>query len=108
MQIAADDDQPISAAVRSEIRALTLNNLACLHERDGSLDQAAESLYDALEEESQSTEGDPAGTHLNLCAVLSQLGEACAALRTSFECAGCVQVSTRRRCSMLRWACKAS
>ena len=80
MQIAADDDQPISAAVRSEIRALTLNNLACLHERDGSLDQAAASLYDALEEESQSTEGDPAGTHLNLCAVLSQLGEA-AALR---------------------------
>lgn len=93
MQIAADDDQLISsAAVRSEIRALTLNNLACLHEHGGSLDQAADSLYDALEEESQSTKGDPAGTHLNLCAVLSQLGEAlrCVAdeFRMGWVCAG--------------------
>eukprot|EP00656_Telonema_subtile_P012049 TRINITY_DN16040_c0_g1_i5.p1 TRINITY_DN16040_c0_g1~~TRINITY_DN16040_c0_g1_i5.p1 ORF type:complete len:195 (+),score=37.82 TRINITY_DN16040_c0_g1_i5:278-862(+) len=66
---------------RLRIRATTLNNLACAYESRGALHDARRSLYRALAIETDLEECDnPAGTFLNLSAVLSQLGEHEAAL----------------------------
>ncbi|OQR97079.1 hypothetical protein ACHHYP_12722 [Achlya hypogyna] len=56
-------------------RAVTLNNLACYHRRLGHLQKALNYLTEALSIEAQ-LEHVPnrADTHLNMCAVLSQLG----------------------------------
>jgi hypothetical protein len=61
--------------VRLKLRAVTFNNLGCFYKRRGKLHAALQYLDKALKIELASEEVDnPAGTHLNLCATLSQLG----------------------------------
>ena len=60
---------------RLKLRAVTFNNLGCFYKRRGKLHAALQYLDKALKIELSSDEVDnPAGTHLNLCATLSQLG----------------------------------
>ena len=60
---------------RLKLRAVTFNNLGCFYKRRGKLHAALQYLDKALKIELASDEVDnPAGTHLNLCATLSQLG----------------------------------
>lgn len=54
-------------------RAITWNNLACYYRRTGKLRSAATLLERALEIEEYAEPSAAAQTHLNLCAVLSQL-----------------------------------
>lgn len=62
-------------------RAVTLNNLACYHRRQGNLHAALTSLTHALKIEGELDNiPNRADTHLNMCAVLSQLGKHQAAL----------------------------
>ena len=61
--------------VRSKLRAVTFNNFGCFYKRRGKLHAALQYLAKALKIELTCQEVDnPAGTHLNLCATLSQLG----------------------------------
>lgn len=57
-------------------RAVTLNNFACYYRRQGNLHKALGYLTDAIKIETR-LENLPnkADTHLNMCAVLSQLGK---------------------------------
>ena len=56
-------------------RAATFNNLACYYRRQGKLHAALQYLQKALKIESKlSNVQNPADTHINACAVLSQLG----------------------------------
>mmetsp|Transcript_100254 Transcript_100254/g.196839 ORF Transcript_100254/g.196839 Transcript_100254/m.196839 type:complete len:317 (+) Transcript_100254:22-972(+) len=56
-------------------RAATFNNLACYYRRQGKLHSALQYLQKALKIESGlSNVQNPADTHINACAVLSQLG----------------------------------
>lgn len=57
-------------------RAVTLNNFACYYRRQGNLHKALTYLTDAIKIETK-LENIPnkADTHLNMCAVLSQLGK---------------------------------
>jgi len=56
-------------------RAATFNNLACYYRRQGKLHAALQYLQKALKIESKLTNvQNPADTHINACAVLSQLG----------------------------------
>lgn len=56
-------------------RAVTYNNFACYFRKQGKLHSALKYLQKALRLEESIEDGDnPADTHLNLCAVLSQLG----------------------------------
>jgi tetratricopeptide (TPR) repeat protein len=56
-------------------RAVTFNNLACYYRRQGKLHASLQYLQKALKIESRLQEvANPADTHLNACAVLSQLG----------------------------------
>jgi tetratricopeptide (TPR) repeat protein len=56
-------------------RAVTFNNMACYYRRMGKLHVALTNLTKALKIESRLQKVDnPADTHLNMCAVLSQLG----------------------------------
>jgi tetratricopeptide (TPR) repeat protein len=56
-------------------RAATFNNLACYYRRQGKLHGALQYLQKALKIESKlTTVQNPADTHINACAVLSQLG----------------------------------
>jgi len=56
-------------------RAATYNNLACYYRRQGKLHAALQYLQKALKIESKlSKVQNPADTHINACAVLSQLG----------------------------------
>lgn len=56
-------------------RAATFNNLACYYRRQGKLHAALQYLQKALKIESTlSNVKNPADTHINACAVLSQLG----------------------------------
>ena len=56
-------------------RAVTYNNLACYYRRQGKLHAALSYLQKALRIESRLQHVyNPADTHLNMCAVLSQLG----------------------------------
>jgi len=58
------------------ISAVTYNNLACYYRRKGRLRIALQYLQRALRiETSSNAVVNPAGTRLNLCAVLSQLGK---------------------------------
>ena len=60
---------------RLQLRAVTLNNLGCFHRRRGKLHAALKFLEKALRiEQSLEELEDPASTHLNLCATLSELG----------------------------------
>lgn len=62
-------------------RAVTFNNLACYYRRQGKLHASLQYLQKALKIEGLLEEVDsPADTHLNMCAVLSQLGRHQAAL----------------------------
>ncbi|GLD96583.1 hypothetical protein PINS_up005266 [Pythium insidiosum] len=63
-------------------RAVTLNNLACYYRRQGNLHKALTYLTDALKIESRlDNVPNRADTHLNMCAVLSQLGKHQSALQ---------------------------
>lgn len=57
-------------------RAVTFNNLACYYRRQGKLHAALQYLQKALNIEASigDTSYNPADTHLNACAVLSQMG----------------------------------
>jgi len=56
-------------------RAVTFNNLACYYRRQGKLHAALQYLQKALKIEAKlDVVQNPADTHLNTCAVLSQLG----------------------------------
>jgi tetratricopeptide (TPR) repeat protein len=56
-------------------RAVTFNNLACYFRRQGKLNAALTNLQKALKIEARLKKVDnSADTHLNMCAVLSQLG----------------------------------
>ncbi len=56
-------------------RAVTFNNLACYYRRQGKLHASLQYLQKALKIEGRLERVDnPADTHLNACAVLSQLG----------------------------------
>lgn len=69
-------------ATRLRLRAITLNNLGCYYKRRGKLHAALHCLERALKiEASAPSVENPAGTHLNVCAVLSQLGRHAEALR---------------------------
>lgn len=67
-----------------ESKAVTYNNLACYYRRKGKLKASLNYLQLALKLEKQSDKtafaGSRADTHLNLCAVLSQLGRHSSAL----------------------------
>lgn len=67
---------------RLRLRAVTLNNLACFYRRRKKLHSALRQLEEALGLELMCEEGvqGPAGTHLNICAVLGELGQHEAAL----------------------------
>ncbi|KAG8458676.1 hypothetical protein KFE25_008473 [Diacronema lutheri] len=59
----------------SSVRAITYNNLACVHRRQGHLRTALQFLTRALEIESTLSDAhNPSDTHLNICAIQSQLG----------------------------------
>eukprot|EP00928_Gymnodinium_smaydae_P015429 TRINITY_DN15705_c0_g1_i1.p1 TRINITY_DN15705_c0_g1~~TRINITY_DN15705_c0_g1_i1.p1 ORF type:complete len:395 (-),score=85.41 TRINITY_DN15705_c0_g1_i1:91-1275(-) len=58
---------------RTDLRAITWNNLACYYRRTGKLRTAVTFLERALAIEEHVRNGDAAQTHLNLCASLSQL-----------------------------------
>lgn len=58
-------------------RAVTYNNLACYYRRQGKLHAALSYLQKSLKIEARLSREEvenPADTHLNMCAVLSQLG----------------------------------
>jgi len=75
------------SARRSKLRAVTLNNLGCFYKQMSKPHTAHKYLERALEIEATTPECDnPAGTHLNLCAILSQLGRHAEALEHA-ECA---------------------
>jgi tetratricopeptide (TPR) repeat protein len=60
--------------IRMKLRAVTFNNFGCFYKRRGKLHAALQYLARALKIELASQDVDnPAGTHLNLCATLSQL-----------------------------------
>ena len=62
-------------------KAATFNNLACYYRRQGKLHAALAYLQKSLKIESKlSNVQNPADTHINVCAVLSQLGKHTAAL----------------------------
>jgi len=65
----------VDTTLRLRLRAITLNNLGCLYKRRGKLASALQYLEKALKIE-MTTPGcdNPAGTHLNVCAVLSLQG----------------------------------
>lgn len=64
------------AATRLRLRAITHNNLGCSHKRRGKLSTAVKHLEKAVRIElSTEAPDNPAGTHLNLCAVLSLCGQ---------------------------------
>lgn len=72
---------------RMKMRAITFNNLGCFYRRRGKLHSSIQYLDKALRIELTIKKVDnPAGTHLNMCAVLSQLGHHAAALEHA-QCA---------------------
>ncbi|CAJ1351393.1 unnamed protein product [Effrenium voratum] len=62
---------------RLVLRAVTYNNMGCFYKSFGKLHTALQYLKKAqkIEEKSQGRCQNPAGTHLNLCALLSQMGK---------------------------------
>lgn len=70
---------------RLVLRAVTYNNMGCFYKSMSKLHTALQFLRKALkiEERSNGTCQNPAGTHLNLCALLSQMGRHQEALQHS-------------------------
>mmetsp|Transcript_19527 Transcript_19527/g.39423 ORF Transcript_19527/g.39423 Transcript_19527/m.39423 type:complete len:290 (+) Transcript_19527:65-934(+) len=68
---------------RRVLRAVTYNNMGCFYKSMGKLHTALQYLKraQAIEEQLQGHCQNPAGTHLNLCALLSQMGKHKEALR---------------------------
>lgn len=61
--------------LRLRLRAATFNNYGCFFRRKGKLLHALQYLEKAVVMEQVANEADnPAATHLNLCAILSELG----------------------------------
>lgn len=62
---------------RLVLRAVTYNNMGCFYKSMSKLHTALQYLRKAqkIEERSQGRCQNPAGTHLNLCALLSQMGK---------------------------------
>eukprot|EP00930_Biecheleria_cincta_P057345 TRINITY_DN43301_c0_g1_i1.p1 TRINITY_DN43301_c0_g1~~TRINITY_DN43301_c0_g1_i1.p1 ORF type:complete len:297 (-),score=73.22 TRINITY_DN43301_c0_g1_i1:248-1138(-) len=62
---------------RLVLRAVTYNNMGCFYKSFGKLHTALQYLKKAqtIEEKSRGRCQNPAGTHLNLCALLSQMGK---------------------------------
>jgi tetratricopeptide (TPR) repeat protein len=59
----------------SSLRAITYNNFACFHRRQGNLRTALQYLHSALDIESKLADAhNPSDTHLNISAIQSQLG----------------------------------
>lgn len=54
---------------------VTLNNLACFYRRRGQLDQALKYLQQALTLTEHCSDSSKADTHLNLCAISSEMGK---------------------------------
>lgn len=76
-QILTGEAGPLSddRDVRFRLLAVTLNNLGCYYKRTRKLRVALGAIREALRVEAQTPcPENPAGTLLNLCAVLSQLG----------------------------------
>mmetsp|Transcript_133623 Transcript_133623/g.188825 ORF Transcript_133623/g.188825 Transcript_133623/m.188825 type:complete len:274 (+) Transcript_133623:64-885(+) len=63
--------------LRLVLRAVTYNNMGCFYKSFGKLHTALQYLKKAqkIEEKSHGRCQNPAGTHLNLCALLSQMGK---------------------------------
>eukprot|EP00741_Cyanophora_paradoxa_P011011 tig00020553_g10643.t1 len=87
-EILTDSRSSISNnATRLRLRGVTYNNFGCYYRRRGKLHSALHYLDKALKIEVGSPFGEnPAGTHLNICATLSQLGKHTAALEHA-QCA---------------------
>ncbi|KAL0212963.1 hypothetical protein RCL1_006589 [Eukaryota sp. TZLM3-RCL] len=62
---------------RFRLKAITLNNLGCYHKRCQNLQKALFYLKEALiiERLLGSAASNPAGTHLNICSILSEIGD---------------------------------
>ena len=63
-----------SDAERIAVAAATFNNVACLCRQEGKCEDALLYLKKVLQMEQLSSSADIPTTHLNICAVLSQLG----------------------------------
>ena len=61
----------------TKVQAITLNNFGCFYKRSGNPSLALNFLRKALEVESKPPIdiNNLAGTHLNICAILSQIGD---------------------------------
>ena len=70
---------------QAKLRAITLNNLGCFYKRVGQPMQALEYLQAALDLAAGSDRTNLAGTHLNICAIQSQLGHHQQALQHALE-----------------------
>ncbi|EQC27239.1 hypothetical protein SDRG_14955 [Saprolegnia diclina VS20] len=74
---ASDGPLYANVATRKRLRAITLNNFACYAKKHGQLHAAIQYLEKTLALESASSGAkaeNPAGTHLNICAILSAMG----------------------------------
>lgn len=67
----------MNAESRLVLRAVTYNNMGCFYKSFGKLHTALQYLKKAqkIEEKTRGRSQNPAGTHLNLCALLSQMGK---------------------------------
>merc|ERR1719240_1226692 len=67
----------MNADSRMVLRAVTYNNMGCFYKSMSKLHTALQYLRKAekIEERSRAKCQNPAGTHLNLCALLSQMGK---------------------------------
>eukprot|EP00948_MAST-09A_sp_MAST-9A-sp1_P003010 g3010.t1 len=82
---------------RLPLRALTLSNLGCLFKEKGELRISLKHLTAALKIELKNPYCDnPARSHLNLCAVLSQLGQHRRALRHGLCALELIDFDTRK------------
>lgn len=70
---------------QAKLRSITLNNLGCFYKRASQPLQALEYLQAALDLAAGSDRTNLAGTHLNICAIKSQLGNHQQALQHALE-----------------------
>lgn len=70
---------------QAKLRSITLNNLGCFYKRAAQPLQALEYLQAALDLAADSDRTNLAGTHLNICAIKSQLGNHQQALQHALE-----------------------
>jgi len=71
------DPEVMSPTLQQQIAALTLNNLGCMYKKNGRNKVALNYMVAALEKEEscQACSSQVAGTQLNICAILSQMGD---------------------------------